>query len=123
MIDILYELMDQNLIDSEGERAGRVDDIVVEDVLDRPPRVVALLSGGGAKSGQFLGGLLHRLTLWLLARAGLPQPIEPVAIPWEAVDRVDKDVILKRRADEFGLNRLNRIVAERLIGRIPGANK
>ena len=58
-MDILYTLMDQTLIDSNGERCGRVDDIVVEDVFDRPARVVALLSGGGAQS-QLLGSFVHR---------------------------------------------------------------
>ncbi|HEX9369886.1 MAG TPA: hypothetical protein VF897_02735 [Roseiflexaceae bacterium] len=115
-------LMDQNLIDCNGERCGRVDDIVVEDVFDRPARVVALLSGGGAKSRQ-LWEPLHRLSLWLHAALGVPRPVEPITVPWDQVDRVEQDVILKGTADEYGLNHMNRAVAERLIGHIPGANE
>jgi sporulation protein YlmC with PRC-barrel domain len=119
-MDILYDLMDQNVIDCNGERGGRVDDVVVEDVFGRPPRIVALLSGGGAKS-RHLWRPLHRLSLWLHEVAGIPRPVEPVVIPWEEVAQVENDVILKRSADDLGLNRMNHAVAERLIGRIPGA--
>ena len=120
-MDILYKLMDQALIDSNGERCGRVDDIVVEDVFDRPARVVALLSGGGAKSQQ-LGRLVHRVSLWWQRILGMHGPVEPVRIPWDQVDRVEDDVMLKLPAAPLGLNALNRAVAERFIGRIPGAN-
>jgi sporulation protein YlmC with PRC-barrel domain len=121
-MDILYTLMDQTLIDSNGERCGRVDDIVVEDVFDRPARVVALLSGGGAKS-QLLGSFVHRASLWWLRVLGLPGPIAPVQIPWEQVDRVEDDVRLKLPAEALGLNAVNRAVAQRFIGRIPGAHR
>ena len=120
-MDILYELIDQNLLDSAGERGGRVDDVVVEDVFDRPARVVALLAGGGAKSRQ-LWEPLHRLSVWAHALLGIPRPVEPIVIPWERVERVDADVMLNCTVAELGLDRMNRAVAERLIGRIPGAN-
>jgi hypothetical protein len=120
LIDILYELMDQGLIDCHGDRCGRVDDIVVEDVLDRPPRVIALLAGNGAKS-RHLWGPIHRLSLWLHAVLGVPRPVQPVVVPWRLVDRVATDVMLKVAGDEAGLNCLNRVVGERFIGRIPGA--
>jgi sporulation protein YlmC with PRC-barrel domain len=120
LIDILYELMDQNLIDSEGERAGRVDDIVVEDVFDRPARVVALLAGCDAKS-RHLGRPVQRLSLWLHWVLGLRGPIEPIVIAWEHVERVENDVILNVTSGELGLNRVNQAAARRFIGRIPGA--
>jgi sporulation protein YlmC with PRC-barrel domain len=120
VIDILYELMDQGLVDSNGMRCGRVDDIVVDETAGHPPRVVALLAGGGAKSRQ-LWEPLHRVSLWLHALLGVPQPIEPAVIPWEMVERVEGDVFLKRPANDLGLNRLNRAAAERFIGRIPGS--
>lgn len=82
----------------------------------------AVLQHGGALSCQ-LWEPLHRLSLWLHAVVGVPQPVEPVAVAWEEVDRLENDVILKRSADDYGLNRLNRAVAECLIGRIPGANR
>jgi hypothetical protein len=121
-MDILYELMDQNLLDCHGERCGRVDDIVVEDGFDRPPRIVALLAGGGAKSRQ-LGRPLHWLSVWLHRALGVPAPIRPAVIPWDLVARVAEDVSLTVSAEDAGLNRLNHAVAARLIGRLPGAHR
>jgi sporulation protein YlmC with PRC-barrel domain len=121
MIDIEYELMDQGILDRDGDRCGRVDDVVVEEGFDRPPRVVALLSSGGAKSRR-LGRLAHRLSRWLHRLAGMQPPIEPTCIPWEQVSRVDRDVLLNASADELGLNRLNEAVTRKWIRRLPGAN-
>lgn len=122
MIDILYELMDQGLVDRDGRRCGRVDDIVVEDGFDRPPRVTALMAGGGAKS-RHLWKPLHRLSLWLHIALGMHPPIEPVRIPWERVERVEADVFLDVSAAEAGLDRLNRAVAERFLRHLPGAGR
>jgi hypothetical protein len=120
-MDLLYELMDQGLVDCNGERCGRVDDIEVEDCFDEPPRVTALLAGNGAKS-RCLGRWAHRLSLWLHALLGQPRPICPVIIPWEQVDHVVADVVLKITADEAGLNGVNRAGADRFIRHIPGAH-
>ena len=90
-------------------------------MFDRPPRILALLAGGGAKSRQ-LWGPVHRLSRWLHRALGVPAPIEPATIPWTQVARVEGDVWLRVSAEEAGLNRLNRAVAARVIGRIPGAN-
>jgi sporulation protein YlmC with PRC-barrel domain len=114
--------MDQGIVDSVGERCGRVDDVVVEDVFDRPPRITALLSGGGVKS-QLMWKPLHRFSLWLHVLLGVARPVQPVEVRWEQVERVDDDVILKAPCKTIGLNRLNRAAAERFIGRIPGASK
>ena len=120
-MDLLYEVMDQTLVDNTGMRCGRVDDIVVEDGFERPARVIAVLSGGGAKSAHGWRWL-HRGVLWALGHVGLSQPVQPARVEWDQVDRIERDVYLKRTAHDLGLNRLNEIVAERLIGRIPGGH-
>lgn len=118
-MDVEYELLDKGLIDRDGERCGRVDDLEVENTFDRPPRVVAILAGGGAKSVH-LWPWVHRLSLWLHRVLGLPEPVEPVVIPWEEVANTEIDVMLRVSGEEVGLERLNQVVADRLIGRIPG---
>jgi hypothetical protein len=118
-MDILYEIMDQTLVDKSGTRCGRVDDIVVEDGFERPVRVLAVLSDGGAKTAHSWPWL-HQLVLWVLGHVGFGQPVQPTRVEWNQIDRIERDVYLKRAAHDLGLNRLNEIVAERLIGRIPG---
>jgi hypothetical protein len=118
-MDLLYAVMDQTLVDTTGRRCGRVDDLVVEEGFERPARVLAVLSGGGAQSVHGWRWL-HRVVRWALGHVGLGQPVQPARVAWEQVHRIARDVYLKRTAHELGLNRLNEIVAERLIGRIPG---
>ena len=55
-MDLLYELMDQNIVDKQGERCGRVDDVLVEDVFDRPARVIGLSKPGTAVSAWTASG-------------------------------------------------------------------
>jgi hypothetical protein len=120
-MDILYDVMDQTLIDTAGTRCGRVDDIVIEDGFDRPPRVTTLLAGGGVKA-QHLWPPLRTLVHMLHRIVGMHGPLKPVEVPWEAVDHLDRDVSLKRSAHELGLEAVNAAVAARIIGRIPGAH-
>ena len=74
-MDLLYELMDQNILDCRGDRAGRVDDVVVEDVFDRPAKVLALLSGGGTMARQLWAPYAE------LAVNSLPSPRLPIGGP------------------------------------------
>lgn len=121
-MDILYEVMDQTLIDTTHTRCGRVDDIVIEDGFDRPPRVTALLTGGGVKAQHLWPPLRKLVQLCYRMIVGIPGPLRPTKIPWEAVDHLGDDVFLKHTATELGLDRANMAVAKRIIGRIPGAN-
>jgi hypothetical protein len=120
-MDILYDVMDQTLIDTAGTRCGRVDDIVIEDGFDRPPQVTALLVGGGVKA-QHLWLPLRTLVHMLHRIVGMKGPMQPVEVPWEVVDHLDRDVCLKRSAHELGLDAVNAAVVARIIGRIPGAH-
>lgn len=120
-MDILYDVMDQTLIDTTNTRCGRVDDIVIEDGFDRPPRVTALLAGGGVKA-QHLWPPLHTLVHMLHRIVGMHGPLQPIEVPWEAVDRLDRDVFLTRSAHELGLDAANAAVAAQIISRIPGAH-
>ena len=93
----------------------------MEDVFDRPPRVTALLSGGGVKA-RLLWTPLERVSCWVQARLGVHTPVRPATIPWEWVDRIDDDVFLNVVAGDVDLNEINRAVAQHLLGHIPGAN-
>jgi hypothetical protein len=118
-MDLFYEVMDKDILDPRGERGGRVDDLEIEEVYDRAPRVTAILSGGGAKS-LHMWPIVHRLSVWLHHRLGWEGPVEPARVPWEEVEKLDQDVHLRVSVGAAGLGRLNRD-AERLVRRIPGA--
>jgi hypothetical protein len=121
-MNIEHDLLNLGLVDADGERCGRVDDVLVEDGFDRPARVTAILSGNGAMS-RLIGRRALRVSVFLHRLLGLEPPIEPVEVPWGQVRRVGHDVRLRSRAGDLKLEQLNWAVARRFIGRIPGAGR
>ena len=110
-IDLGLGILDHQLVDSEGRRCGKVDDLELEGVRDGSPRVVAILSGPPAWQGR---GLLGRLAAALASGRA-------VHIPWEDVAEVSAAVELRRTAEELGLGRGDDR-ALRLVERVPGAS-
>jgi sporulation protein YlmC with PRC-barrel domain len=94
---VAHRLLDEQILDSDGRRCGRVDDI---ELRGSPPRVAALLLGEGLYPRRLpkrLRGLARRLTgpeRW---------GANSVRIPWEEVDEVDSAIHLRKKAEELGL--------------------
>ena len=110
-IDLAEGLLDHQLVDSEGRRCGKVDDLELEGVRDGTPRVAAILTGPGAWRGRGrVGALLSRL-------AGR----RVVSVPWSDVAEVAAGVRLKKTAAELRLARGDRR-AERWVEKLPGAS-
>jgi sporulation protein YlmC with PRC-barrel domain len=96
-IFIAHRLLDEQIVDSDGHRCGRVDDI---ELAGNPPRITALLVGEGLYARRMPGplrGLARRL-------AG-PETwgANTLRIPWEQVDELGAAVRLKGKAEELGL--------------------
>jgi sporulation protein YlmC with PRC-barrel domain len=96
-IFIAHRLLDEQILDSEGRRCGRVDDI---ELKDEPPRITALLVGEGLYPRR-----LPRLMRPLARRLSGPERwgANALRIPWEEVDRVADAVHLRGKAEELGL--------------------
>jgi sporulation protein YlmC with PRC-barrel domain len=95
--DVAYRVLDDDLIDSEGRRCGKVDDIEIEGSLGAEAHLSAIVSGPGAWSGR------------------LPRALQPLAqrlfggrvvrVPWSEVDDITAVVTLKRPARDLRLGR------------------
>jgi sporulation protein YlmC with PRC-barrel domain len=110
-IDLGLGILDHQLLDSDGRRCGKVDDLELEGVAEEQPRVAAILVGPGAwKDRGPLGRLAARI-------AGG----RTVRVPWDEVTDVDSAVRLRRTARELRLGRGDDRAA-RLIERIPGSS-
>jgi len=109
-IDLGLGILDHQLLDSEGRRCGKVDDLELEGIRDGTPRVAAILTGAPAWRRR---GLLGRIAA-ALARG------RAVRIPWEEVKEVHAEVELRRTAEELRLGREDR--ARRIVERIPGSS-
>jgi sporulation protein YlmC with PRC-barrel domain len=96
-IFVAHRLLDEQILDCDGKRCGRVDDI---ELRGSPPRVTALLVGEGLyprRLPRWLRGLARRLSgpeRW---------GANAMRVPWEEVDDINAAVHLRGKAEELGL--------------------
>jgi sporulation protein YlmC with PRC-barrel domain len=109
-LDLAFGLLDHQLIDADGRRCGKVDDLAIEGGPGETPVVVAILVGADAWRGR---GRLGRLAAWLAGGGS-------VRLPWDVVDEVTSAVALKKSAKELGLGRGDDRAA-RWVKRVPGS--
>ncbi len=117
-------VVDKELADRAGNRAGKVDDLLLVIPEPRPdgtseePEVVAVITGPLA-----LARNLPRWMEWIARRAygllGVRHP-EPVEIPWHNVSAIDVILHLDVSRDQAGLMVLAQAVDRRFISHIPG---
>lgn len=116
-------IVDKELLDRHGRRAGKVDNLLLEvpetgNGAILRPEVVALITGPSALSRN-----LPRPLAWLAHQCyrllGLAHP-QPVEIPWTQVTAIDVVVHADIDRDEAGVTALQQSV-ERFISRIPGS--
>jgi sporulation protein YlmC with PRC-barrel domain len=123
-MDLGRHVVDKEILDCDGLRGGKVDDLLLE--LEGPtghglpaPEVVAIISGPLA-----LARNLPRPLYWLAHQVyrllGVTDA-HPVEIPWERVTAIDVVVHTDVHRGDVGLSALPEAVARRLIGRLPGS--
>ncbi|WP_426574549.1 hypothetical protein [Aquihabitans sp. McL0605] len=121
IIDAALELLDRQLIDSDGVAAGKVDDLELTELADGSLVVTAILSGPGALAPR-LGGRLG--TAWAATFARLHPDADPAParISFGVVRDLDgAQVRLSLSRHHLDGNRLEHWVRDRFISRIPGA--
>jgi sporulation protein YlmC with PRC-barrel domain len=121
-LDLALDLMDKQLLDSEGTPCGKVEDIELQpsDKKGEGPAVVAVLTSLGTL-GPRLGGRVGR---WMVATWRRLRPEEePQAarIPWEWIEKVDFAIHLSVKREEAGLDLSEGWFRDHVIARIPGA--
>jgi sporulation protein YlmC with PRC-barrel domain len=112
--EVAYRLLDAELIDRDGWRCGRVDDIEIEGEPGSPAQLTAILSGPGAFSERVPRGMRR------LASRRLGE--EVVRVPWDAVKDIAEAVQLKRLRGDLGLGSGD-TAAARIVARIPGSGR
>ncbi len=96
-MDLVYRILDDQLIDVDGRRCGRADDLEFAGGLGEPPRLQAILAG----SGTWHRRLPRRLGERVFGAGLLGHDV--IRVPWEQVDDVGSAVKLKAKASELGL--------------------
>lgn len=110
-IDLALGLLDHQLLDVDGRRCGKVDDLVLEGIEEGEPRVTAILTGPAAWRGR---GRLGRMA------AALTRGRTSVHVPWTEVRELRSNVELAKTAKELRLGRGDDR-ARPFVERIPGS--
>jgi sporulation protein YlmC with PRC-barrel domain len=92
-INLVSGVVDNQLIDANGRRCGRVDDLELSE--EDPPRVTAILWGPPVRKGRVKGPLAR-----LIAGLGTTHTTK---IPWQEVDKVSAVLELRKAAQALGL--------------------
>jgi sporulation protein YlmC with PRC-barrel domain len=119
VLDAALQLLDRQIVDVNGELAGKVDDLELTfaDEPGRPPYVSAILTGPGALSHR-IGG---RLGLWIdQAHRRLSEDPRPPSISFGVVKRIDNHLELAVARGDLGTARFDDWTREKIIERIPG---
>jgi sporulation protein YlmC with PRC-barrel domain len=115
-----FDLLDRQILDSDGEPVGKVDDVELDRGPDGALRVAALLVGQQAL-GDRIGG---RLGQWIAgpARRLSPEQRGPIRISFDLVAEINSAVNLSVRRELLPDPPLETWLREHLVGRLPGAS-
>ncbi len=115
----VFDLLDRQIIDRDGEQIGKVDDLLLEEAPGGRLRVGALLVGPQAY-GHRLGGHIGR---WIVdASRRLAGEEGPLEIPVSAIEEISDSVRLRVGVSE--LDRARRVehwLERHVVGRLPGS--
>jgi sporulation protein YlmC with PRC-barrel domain len=99
-MDLVYRVLDDQLVDVDGRRCGRVDDLEFDGDIGKPPRLEAILSGSGTWHRRFprrfrpLGARIFGTGV---------SGSDVIRVPWTRVDDISSVVKLRAKASELGL--------------------
>jgi hypothetical protein len=99
-MDLVYRVLDDQLVDVDGRRCGRADDLEFEGDLGTPPRLQAILSGSGIwrrRMPRRLRGIGARI----FGTGVIGEDV--IRVPWEQVEEIASVIKLRAKASELGL--------------------
>ena len=112
-IYLARNVLDHQLLDKEGRRCGKVDDLAIEGGAGETAEVAAILVGPGywRQRSRWVGRLASRI-------GGSKR----ISVPWAQVERVNSAVVLRSQASEYGLGSGDDRVRP-LVEHVPGARR
>src|SRR4051812_24323363 len=99
-MDLVYRLLDDQLVDVDGRRCGRADDLEFDGDVGTPPRLYAILSGSGTWHRR-LPRPLRRVGERIFGTGVVGDDV--IRVPWSQVERVETVIDLKAKARDLGL--------------------
>ena len=115
--DLALHLLDRQIVDTDGDAVGNVDDVEISD----EGYVTALLVGPQALAPR-LGGLLGQWLAFLSEGIGRSSTAEPTRIGVDLVTDYGSSITVARSRAELGAHRNEDRARAYFIRRIPGAD-
>ena len=123
VIHLGREVLDKEMLDCSGSKAGKVDDLLLELRPGERPEVRAIITQHGALA-RLLGGPIEDVAARLRSAAlGIGDDVTPITIGWEHVTRIDVIVHIDLERDQAELLRSERAIWERWISHLPWARR
>jgi sporulation protein YlmC with PRC-barrel domain len=119
-VDIVRDVLDNQIVDRNQRKMGKVDGIILELREGQPPRLAYLETGATT-----LAQRLHpRLARWVAAieRRWGAKNSEPYRIPWSKICNIGIDVEVDVEAEQTSALAYEQWLREHVIKRIPGGN-
>jgi sporulation protein YlmC with PRC-barrel domain len=114
-MDLVYRVLDEQLVDVDGRRCGRVDDLEFEGGPGEPPRLSAILSGPGVWHRR-MPRPLRAAGGRIFGRGVMGEDV--IRVPWEQVDDITSIIRLKSKARELGLAQGDDLAAK-FVAKLP----
>ncbi len=117
-MDIIRDVLDNQIVDRNQRKMGKVDGIVIELRDGEPPRL-AYIEVGMPILARRLHPQLQRWVAALESKWGAKRT-EPFRIPWSKVRDVGIDVEVDVEAEATPVLDYEQWVREQIVGKIPG---
>ena len=114
-MDLVYRVLDDQLVDVDGRRCGRVDDVEFDGEAGGPAYVSSILSGRGSWARR-LPRRLRRLGERVFGTPVMGDNL--IRVPWSEVEDIGAAISLRAPARELGLAQGDERPA-RTIARLP----
>jgi sporulation protein YlmC with PRC-barrel domain len=119
-VDVIRDVLDNQIVDRNQRKMGKVDGIIIEIRDGQPPRLAYLETGATT-----LAQRLHpRLARWVAAieRRWGAKNSQPCRIPWSKIRDIGIDVEVDVDAEQTSVLAYEQWLRKRVIKRIPGGN-
>ena len=118
-MNLVRDVLDKQVVDTEQHRVGKVDGIVLTLSDDDAPKV-AFIEMGSLTLSRRLGRRPYRWMLWVHRAAGVEGAASVFRVPWSSVRDVGVDIEVDVDRRETPLERCQDWLRRNVINRIPG---
>ncbi len=123
MVRLGRDVLDKEILDRDGFKGGKVDDLLLEWGPGERPAVRAIVTQHGALAA-LLGARVGSLAAWLRRGVlGFGDDVTPTTIDWKHVTKIDVTVHIDLEREQAGLLRAEQAIWERWIKYLPLARR